>query len=283
MRPSPQVALLACCLILAGCAQPGSSRTPGSAPGSGFLRGPAPGHDAPMTPAAEQGIGGDWEFVDGTSGGRPVPAPTTGRATLSADGSRLTGTAFCNGYGGQYRVDGDRLTVENLAQTEMACLDPRLMAGEAAFMGVLGAGGTRFTRTADELVLENGAGRLRFRPQPPVPTRELVGTRWVLDTLIDDEVASSTVGEPAVLQLSDDGTFTAGTGCRTVSGRWRAAGDTLTLNYGWTDASCPPGVAAQEQHLIGVLGNGFRIAIDRDRLTVTAGRGGRGLSYRAEA
>jgi heat shock protein HslJ len=232
------------------------------------------------TPPAERDIVGDWEFVDGTSGGAPIPLPDHGRATLSADGDRLTGTAFCNGYGGRYRLEGDRLRAEEVAHTEMACLEPLRMEAESAFLRVLTAGPLQVTRSAEELVLENDQGSLRFRPQTPVPTAALVGTRWTLETLVDGEVASSTVGDPAVLELADDGTFSASTGCRAISGTWRSSGDSVYLDYGWPEGSCPPDVEAQEQHVVAALGSGFRAQIDEDRLTVT-GRDGQGLVYRA--
>jgi heat shock protein HslJ len=241
-----------------------------------WLYDPAPVDDR----LVEQGIVGAWELVDGTSGGKPISRPDGWRATLSADGHRLTGTAFCNGYGGRYRLDDDRLHVADVAQTLMACPGPGVMEAEAAFLTVLTAGDLRLGWAGDELVLQNDQGVLRFRPQTPVPTADLVGTRWVLESLVDGEMASSTVGEPAVLQLADDGTFTASTGCRPFSGRWRASGDTVTLDYEWPDASCPPEVEAQEQHIVGSIGKGFQVEIDGDRLTVT-GPGGQGLIYRA--
>jgi heat shock protein HslJ len=246
-----------------------------------WLYTPAQVDDPGMTtPAAERDIVGDWEFIDGTSGGTPIPLPDQGRATLSADGQRLTGTAFCNGYGGRYRLDGDRLHAEEVAQTEMACLEPLRMEAESAFLSVLRAGPLQVTRTAEELLLENDEGSLRFRPQTPVPTADLVGTRWTLETLVDGEVASSTVGEPAVLALADDGTFSASTGCRAISGTWRSSGDTVYLDYGWPEGACPPDVEAQEQHVIAALGSGFRAVVEGQQLTVT-GRDGQGLVYRA--
>jgi heat shock protein HslJ len=236
------------------------------------------GDDQPVAPGDSEQLIGDWDFVDGTSGGAAIPQPPGRRATLSADGHRVTGTAFCNGYGGSYRVDGATMHVEDVAQTEMACLDA--MDAEAAFLTVLTAGDLRVSVSGDDLTLENDQGTLRFSRQTPVPTAALVGTRWVLDTLVDGEVASSTVGKPAVLELADDGTFTAGTGCRDLSGRWQASGDTVTLDYEWPEASCPAAVEAQEQHVIAALGNGFRAEIHGDRLTVTGGAG-QGLVYRA--
>lgn len=67
--------------------------------------------------------------------------------------------------------------------------------------------------------------RLRFTPVQPVPESELSGTRWVLETLLDGETAASTLGEPAVLRLREDGTFEGSTGCRTLTGTWTPSGD----------------------------------------------------------
>jgi len=235
---------------------------------------------AAAPPSATPDIIGDWELVDGTLDDEPFPFPQRGRGTLTVDDRSVTGTAFCNGYGSPYRLDGSSLVLDQLAQTEMACVDADRMTAEAAYMRILASAGTQVTRTADELVLENGAGVLRFRAQLPVPTAELVGTEWVLESLIDGEVASSTVGEPAVLRLLDDGTVTASTGCRTLSGSWRWSGDTIRLDYAWPEATCAPDVEAQEQHVVAALGSGFQVVVDENRLTVT-GRDGHGLAYRA--
>ena len=55
-----------------------------------------------------------------------------------------------------------------------------------------------------ELVLSGPSLRLRFEREPPVPTQELVGTDWELDTLLAGEVAS-TPSAPARLRLEEDG------------------------------------------------------------------------------
>ena len=158
------------------------------------------------------GITGSWELVDG------VPAPGTARATLVVEDTGLSGRSFCNSYTGTYRLDGDRLTVEGLGGTEMGC-DPEVMAAEARFLDVLGAGGT-VTRDGDELLITGTGTELRFGPVPPVPTSALVGTEWVLESLLDGDTASSTVGQPATLRLADDGTMNGSTGCRTLTGTW---------------------------------------------------------------
>lgn len=59
------------------------------------------------------------------------------RITLTLEGSRVGGTAACNGYGGTLRVEGGRLRIEDLAQTAMACVDEAAMTAEAIYMSGL--------------------------------------------------------------------------------------------------------------------------------------------------
>lgn len=254
-------------LLLAGCA-----RTDGAA---------APPGSAPPSQQELSGITGDWVLVDGTSGGNRIQLPQRGQGTLRADATRVSGMAFCNGFGAQYRLEGDSLLLTGLASTLMGCLDEDRTAAEGAYLGVLGAEGTRVTRTAGSLTLENATGVLHFRPQPAVPAAALVGTRWVLESLIDGTTASSTVGEPALLRLEQDGTFTASTGCRPLSGRWTASGDTVHLDYEVSAIACADAVARQDQRVLDVLGAGFGATVDGDRLTLT-GDAALGLTYRTK-
>jgi heat shock protein HslJ len=261
MPRSRRVWLVVAGLLLAACAAPAGAGGP--------------------PPAGTPSIAGNWELVDGTSGSTPIRLPQRGRGTLSADATRVTGTAFCNGYGARYRLEGDRLRLTDLASTAMGCLDDDRTAAEGAFLDVLGAGGIRVTRTAGSLTLTNAKGVLHFRPQIPVPAAALVDTRWVLESLVDRATASSTVGEPALLTLAQDGTVSASTGCRALSGRWTASGDTVRLDYQVSMITCPDEVAQQDQHVLNVLGGSFRAAVDGDRLTLT-GDDALGLVYRAQ-
>lgn len=245
------------CLLLPACA-------------GGAAAGPAPG--------PEPALRGGWELVELSSGDIPAPLPASGRATLVVEEATVSGTAFCNGYGGDYRLAGGRLLVQDLAVTEMACA-PELMAAERAYLDALTAADLAVARDGDRLVLTGDGGALTFRPLPPVPTSELVGTRWVLETLIDGDVASSTTGEPADLVLGADGTVSGSTGCRALTGRWAVSGDTLVLPDLGADGNCPPGVATQDAHVLAVL-ESPRPEIEGDRLLLS-GPGRLGLGYRA--
>ena len=166
--------LLLAMLLLAGCA--------------GTPDGGSPADD----------VVGEWELVSGTASGMALPQPASAKATLTLDGSQAGGSSFCNHYSSGYSVDGDSIRFEALGGTEMGC-DPAVMAAETAYLTALGAV-TTVARDGAGLLLTGQDVELRFRPVPEVPTSQLVGTAWVLDTLIDGETASSVMAgsRPAI-------------------------------------------------------------------------------------
>ena len=220
---------------------------------------------------------GDWELVELWRNGAVQPAPMAARATLLVEDDGLRGTSFCNQYSGSYELDGDDLSITGLGGTEMGC-EPDIMAAEATYLESLGAV-DRAAMDEGFLVLTGPDLELRFRTLPPVPTSDLVGTRWVLETLLDGEIASSTLA-PAELELSDDGTLTGSTGCRELTGRWTVQGDLVQLTD--LDAGteeCPPAMQPQDSQIVEVLGDGFQVQIAGASLTLTD-VSGLGLVYR---
>ncbi len=126
-----------------------------------------------------------------------------------------------------------------------------------------------------------GAGvELRFFQVLTVPDRPLAGTRWVLETSVDGETASSVLGQPT-LELRVDSTADFTTGCNGTNGIWRRDGDRVTVEPGAsTLVGCDPAVQVQDQQVVGVLTGGAALAIDGDRLILSA-PDGRALLYRA--
>ena len=252
-----RAALPLAAVVLAACA--------GTAGGSGAEPGPT--------------VVGAWELVEGTAAGAAIPLPEGGRATLTVEEDQLGGTAFCNGYGGRYELGEEgALRLSNAGATEMAC-EPPLMAAEQPYLEVFFAPGLRAAREGPDLVVTSDAGTLRFRPLPPVPVSDVVGTRWVLETVLREDMAGSTVGDPAVLLLDPAGKLSGSTGCRTLTGTWDASGDTLVFPELAADGECSADVRGQDDHVIAVLEDA-RVSVDGDRLTLTS-RDGQGLVYRA--
>lgn len=240
---------------------------------------------------------GSWVLAEA----RPtIEVPADARITLSVepgeDAWQVGGTSACNSYGGTVVTDGARWTGEGFGMTEMACEPPRMDA-EAAYLDALLAIDTWARPSEEELLLTGPDTELRFTALAPVPTAELTATTWVLDGLIvgtgADASVSSTVAdaEEATLHLDVDGTMTASTGCRAFEGEWIETGDELLLTTFGERAdspnvaddgtpTCSAAVVAQEDHVLSVLGDGFRAEVEGQRLTLTS-RDGLGLAYRA--
>lgn len=90
-----------------------------------------------------RGCGGEILPPEGLAGtrwrltaidGRPFARPE--RATLSFEAGRLSANAGCNGLGGRYRIEKERLIAGPLMGTKMAC-EPPVMRNEQALSDTL--------------------------------------------------------------------------------------------------------------------------------------------------
>ncbi len=218
---------------------------------------------------------GDWILESGTLDGDPFPQVNDWRITmLLADGT-IGGTAACNGYGGTFTFDGETLTVFDLFATEMAC-EPNVMDSEKAFLQTM-AQPLTLSRQGDRLTATGDGVELSFSTIATASTAEVVGPIWQLQTLLDIESAVQALGE-ATLQLRADGTFTASTGCREVSGTYQIASDELRFPQMSAEGECASELADQDSFVISVL-EGSRIEVDGNQLSLLS-PGGEGLQYR---
>ncbi len=225
-------------------------------------------------------VTGEWQLASMTTLGADLTFPPGATATLALTGGKANGAAFCNRFSASYELDGSSLSISDISSTEMGC-EPDVMAAESTYLAALDAVDTALPDAADLLLTGPGV-ELRFSPVPAVPDSPLEGTRWLLESLVDGETASSTLGDPAVLLLGTDRRAEATTGCRALTATWLLEDDALVLDDLLPDgADCPPDLARQDAHVTGVLQAGPAVELRADRLTLTA-PDGRGLVYRAE-
>lgn len=80
---------------------------------------------------------GSWKLTSFGSAGTTSPAVEGSDAelTFSEDGT-VAGNSGCNGFGGNYTVEGDQVTFSEIVSTLIACEEP-LMAQEAAVLQTL--------------------------------------------------------------------------------------------------------------------------------------------------
>jgi heat shock protein HslJ len=223
---------------------------------------------------------GTWQLISGHGPEGEIPLVNSHRITLTFEEGSATGTAACNRYGGEVTISGTSFRIRNGAMTAMACRSD-VMDSESAYMAAIGTADS-IARKDDMLVLSGPATTLRFELLPPVPIAKLIGTRWHLESLIsglpDEAVASS--AEPAELLIRSNGSLTGSTGCRDLDGEWIEDGDEILFATFGADGHCPKKLQTQDSHVVTVLGDGFIVEIDDDRLTLSS-TGGLGLTYRA--
>jgi heat shock protein HslJ len=246
---------------------------------------PAGGATVPpvTTPAAEPTTPiGAWRLSSATVDGAPIDATADeiAKATLVVEDGTVGGTAFCNSYGGDatFAPDGT-LAIAGLSMTEMACEPSHLMELEQIFAAHL-VSATAWSVDGDTLTVTGPDADWVFAREAPVEPAALVGTEWVLDTLIEGDAASNAPGmESATLVFGDDGSLSGSTGCRTFTGRWSQQGATIVVPELALDGTCPADEEALDSAVVGVLER-MTVEIDGPRLTLTA-EDGTGLSYRA--
>jgi heat shock protein HslJ len=108
-----------------------------------------------LLPGSGSGLDGtSWKLVS-YSGITPIPGR---EMTASFKDQEISGSASCNHYFGSYRTRGTALTIENLAWTEMACLDPEgIMEQEQELMRLLGSAAS-YDLQGDQLVITASSG-----------------------------------------------------------------------------------------------------------------------------
>ena len=235
---------------------------------------------APLDGQGADPTGSAWELVSGSVDGNEVAIVDGHPITLSFTDNRAGGTAACNGYGGSFAISGDDFAFSDLGWTEMACIPETVMASETVYLEALPRVET-FSMTDDELILRGEGVELTYTALPPVPTSELTGTVWVLDTLVQGDAVTSVTGERATLELFTDGSMLGSTGCRTLDGNYTVSGADLAMTEMSAHGECPAELEEQDNHVVTVLGDGFRVTIEGETLSVIAS-GGQGLTYRSE-
>lgn len=200
---------------------------------------------------------------------------------LSFERGNVGGTAGCNSFGGRYRVDGGRLLVAEMHQTEMAC-DAPLMVQEEWVMRLL-ANGAAITLDGDTLVLAGDGVVLTLTDRVVAdPDRPLEGTRWVVDSLVlGDAVSSVPAGVTAALRFVD-GRLELEAGCNQGGGEYRVEDGVITFGpIALTKMACDDARAGVERHVTQVLDGRVGYEIEAGTLRL-GGANGPGLVLRAE-
>ena len=211
---------------------------------------------------------------------RPMVAGTRISLQFFPDG-RMSAQAGCNHLGGTGTIEEDKLVLGEMSMTEMAC-DPARMEQDTWLGNFLGSR-PAWSLVGDELVLQAGGVEIRLADREVVdPDRPLVGPRWVVDTIITGEAASSVpAGAEAFLLFDAAGGMTGSTGCAALTGtvEVRATSIVFPAPLPSPVPQCTDGKALDEAVRATLLGE-VGYSIEADGLTLT-GPDGHGLVLRA--
>ncbi|MFZ0014602.1 MAG: META domain-containing protein [Acidimicrobiia bacterium] len=225
-------------------------------------------------------VEGPWQLTSGTVDGEEIPIIDSHPITITFDDDQVSGTASCNGYGGTFDLDGSSISLGNLAMTEMACFPEETMEAEQMYAGAL----IRVDNVSvdGDLTLTGPGVELVFSALAPVPEAALTNTVWVLDGLVTGDTVTSVSGRSTV-EFFTDGSVLGDTGCRPFSGQYVVNGAEVLLTELAADGNeCEPGLSDQDNHVISVLGDGFRVEIEGEMFTAWS-VGEEGLVYRADS
>jgi heat shock protein HslJ len=220
-----------------------------------------------------------------TENGRPKPLVDGTRITLNFfdDGHRLGAQAGCNQMGGPASFQGGRLVIDDMATTEMGCDPPRHAQDEwlARFL----TSKPNWTRSGSTLTLDNGTVRIVLEDREVAdPDRPLQGTKWVVDTIVERDAASSVpAGVEAHLTFEDGKRFRGNTGCNGMGGNSVVHEARSTINFSeviTTKMACDDDRMRVERAVLATLDGDVRYQVDADVLRLD-GPGGHGLRLRA--
>jgi heat shock protein HslJ len=185
--------------------------------------------------------------------------------------------------GGPASFRGGRLVVGDMATTEMGCDPPRHAQDEwlARFL----TSRPSWTRSGSTLTLDNGSARIVLEDREVAnPDRPLRGTKWVVDTLVEGDSASSVpAGVEAFLTFEDDRQFRGNTGCNGMGGNSAVNEGKSTIAFSeviTTKMACDDDRMRVERAVLATLDGNVRYQIEADVLSLDAPNG-HGLRLRA--
>lgn len=132
---------------------------------TGSTENTTPEASAPVAPVGSSSAGLEgtaWKLVEYGPADAPIAVLANPQVTATFEaGGRLGGSGGCNSYGGTWTLDGQTLTLGEVASTLMACADNVAMQQETAYFTALRSVST-IQLAGDELTLDYDGGRMRF-------------------------------------------------------------------------------------------------------------------------
>jgi heat shock protein HslJ len=254
--------LAAFALIAAGCGDSDDDTTDaGSAhTGGGASTTTGPGGTSTSAPTGAATLEGPTWSLTG-AGGFTVPDAVTITATF--DAGTVAGSGGCNRYTAPYEVDGDALTIEPAAATQMACAAP-IAAAEQAYFAALGAvDGFSIGEDGTLELSTTVSGPLVYAQQ----VQSVAGSWNVIGYLVPAREAfvSVIVDTVVTADFDDAGNVSGMSGCNSYSGGYQTEGTTISIgSLASTRMACaePEGVMDQETAFLAAMQSATSFALE---------------------
>jgi heat shock protein HslJ len=234
--------------------------------------------DQTQTTASPSSDGGDLPgraFVSTkvTEGGKPrALAPNTEITVQFTDDGRLIANAGCNSMQSPVDTGDGKLAMSELAITDMGCDQPR--HNQDTWLAGLLEAGPSWRLDTDNLVVTSGETELVLLDKEVAePDRALEGTKWLVTTYYDGEVARNNPagGDDGPYLTFADGKVTGSGGCNRLSGKATVDGETITFEPIITTkmACADKGKNTDETHILNVLKGKVSFEIDAGSLKLS--------------
>ena len=189
------------------------------------------------------------------------------RLEFTADGE-LRANAGCNHLFTDVDIREDRLDVGLVGGTEMGC--DQDLHDQDTWLAAFLESDPEWALDGDRLTLTAGTTEMVLLDRRVAdPDRSLEGTRWVVDTIITGDAASSMFAgtEDLAWLMIDGDRFTASSGCREVDGSVAVDDDRLRFSDAvQTDPICPPELEEVDTVLLTILTGEVDYEITANRL-----------------
>lgn len=225
--------------------------------------------------AAAAGLAGtSWDVTNYNNGKEAVVSILNGtNITLDfGQDNRVTGSASCNNYSGEFTSADNTLKVGPLITTLRACTEPEgVMEQEAQYLAALQNSAT-YEIAGDKLTIRDASGAMQVVATRAKPVT-LAGSKWSVTSVNNGNqgVVSLISGTEISLNFGTDGKVNGNASCNTYNGAFEATDETLKVGpLATTRRACPTpeGVMAQEQQYLTALQNAATYEISNNSLTI---------------
>ena len=191
--------------------------------------------------------------------------PNTRVSLVVMDNGLLAATAGCNSIGAKSTVSDGKLTVQDVSVTELGCDAPR--HEQDTWLVDLLQSGPHWKIDNGTLAITSGGTVLMLQDQKVAqPDVALDGTKWVLESVIAGETASTPGNGGAYLTINGD-RVTGSTSCNDLQGVVARTGDKLTFGeIGTTRRACSGEAGALEKTMLATLNGEVTYTLDADKL-----------------